>query len=582
MATSMDSPNKRTRSAPAATEDFVPLGGDDEEPNDRFGYTNGTDDNIPPTGPSGPHVHHDRQANIDRQHDSRFDRRNAQDRPKTKHVLPGHEPWVLVKTKLGRRFVHHLETKQSLWHVPDAVWPAVKEFEDWEKQQKEKEANARWAEEELRKMREVSKGEVGGKKSDVGDGRSRRRRSESLQREDEEAMMAELAAEAEGQDVKSAVKTLEPVAGDTGYDSDGSYEYVEVTDDEGEEGAKSTGEASREAAQDDEMQDAAPVEFGEDDIAYQLAAMGEDYGLDPEDYGGNPDDADESWPADDNDDDNANGLPISPSEAAALFGDLLNDHHISPFTPWETLIASSNPSSILADDRYLVLPTTRARKEVWETWVRDKAAQIQEDRAKTEKVDPRIAYLAFLQEKATPKLYWPEFKRKFRKEAVMGDRALGDKERERLYRELVGRMKLPESARKGDLIALLKGVSRRELNRGTGLEGLPQRVLAHLHFVGLPIAVRDRVVVEFIAGLPPAPEVGDVSDVDREDEGRERAERRRTDEALAERRRLVGEERRQLEKAERFAKRELREGEAELERAMAVPRKGARGVMGQS
>ncbi|KAK1811708.1 hypothetical protein LTR12_013925 [Friedmanniomyces endolithicus] len=579
----MDSPSKRMRPSPVANEDFVPLGGDDEEPNDKFGHSSRHSNNIQPTAPSGPLVHHDRQVNIDRQHGARFDRRNAQDRPKTKHVLPGHEPWVLVKTKLGRRFVHNMETKQSLWHVPDGVWPAVKEFENWEKQQKEKEANARWAEEELRKMREVSKVEAVSGKTDAGPERSRRRRSESLQREDEEAMMAELAAEAEGQDVKSVVKTLEPVAGETGYDSDGSYEYVEVTDDEGEEGAKPTAKALHEAEQDDEMQDAAPVEFGEDDIAYQLAAMGEDYGLDPEDYGGaaphNPDgdDADEGWP-----DENDNGLPISPSEAAALFRTLLDDHNISPFTPWETLIASSNPSSILADDRYLVLPTTRARKEVWETWVRDRAAQIQEERAKTEKVDPRIAYLAFLQEKATPKLYWPEFKRKFRKEGIMGDRALGDRERERLYRELVGRMKLPESARKGDLIALLKGMPRRELNRGTGLEGLPQRVLAHLHYVGLPVAVRDRVVLQHIADLPPAPEADDVSDEDRADEGRERDERRRREEALAGRRWLVDEERRRLEKAEWFAKRELREGEAELERAMAVPSKGARGVVGQS
>ncbi|KAK0306577.1 hypothetical protein LTR82_016322 [Friedmanniomyces endolithicus] len=578
----MESPNKRVRPSPVADEDFVPLGGDNEEPSDKFGYSNGNDDKIQSIAPSGPRVHQDRQANINRQHDSRFDRRNAQDRPKTKHVLPGHEPWVLVKTELGRRFVHNVETKQSLWHVPDGVWPAVKQFENWEKQQKEKEANARWAEEELRKMREVSKTEAVRGEIEAGQERNRRRRSESLQREDEEAMMAELAAEAEGQDVKNTVKTLEPVAGETGYDSDGSYEYVEVTDDEGEEGARSTAEASREAKQDEEMQDAAPVEFGEDDIAYQLAAMGEDYGLDPEDYGGaaahdlDGDDADAGWP-----EENDHGLPISPAEAAALFRTLLDDHNISPFTPWETLIASSNPSSILADDRYLVLPTTQARKTVWEAWVRARAAQIKDERAKTEKVDPRITYLAFLQEKATPKLYWPEFKRKFRKEGIMGERALGDRERERLYRELVGRMKLPESARKGDLIALLKDVPRRELNRGTGLEGLPQRVLAHLHFVGLPVAVRDRVVMESIAGLPPAPEADDEADEDHAQEDRSPAERRRREEALAERRRLVDEERRRLEKAERFAKRELREGEAELERAMAVPGKGTRSVMGQ-
>ncbi|TKA77901.1 hypothetical protein B0A55_03345 [Friedmanniomyces simplex] len=483
----MDPPDKRPRPSPAANEDFVPLGGEEEEVNERFGY--GNEDSIPPNVPNGPRIHRDRQAHIDRHHDTRFNRRNAQDCPKSKHVLPGHEPWVLVKTKLGRRFVHNVETKQSLWHVPEDIWPAVKEFEAWETQQKEKEANARWAEEELKKMRESSKAEGVNTKADTGEGRSRRRRSESLQREDEEAMMAELAAEAEGQDVKSFVKTLEPVAGEVGYDSDGSYEYVEVTDDEGAEPGDATAEAGGEADQDDTMQDAGPVEFGEDDIAYQLAAMGEEYGLDPEDYGGDAptnqdgEDADEDWP----DEDGAQGLPISAEEAAALFRDLLEDHHISPFTPWETLISSDSPSSILYDDRYTVLPTTRARKEVWEVWVRDKAAQLKEERAKMEKQDPRIPYLAFLQEKATPKLYWPEFKRKFKKDAVMGDRKLGDKERERLYRELVNRLKLPESARKGDLMSLLKSMPAKDLNRGTSLDTLPQQVLSHLHFIGYPL-----------------------------------------------------------------------------------------------
>jgi len=61
-----------------------------------------------------------------------------------------------------------------------------------------------------------------------------------LQREDEEAVLAALAVQAEHaveeRDVKSAVKTLEPVVGEVGYsnDSDGSYEDVEVTDEDAE------------------------------------------------------------------------------------------------------------------------------------------------------------------------------------------------------------------------------------------------------------------------------------------------------------------------------------------------------------
>jgi len=54
----------------------------------------------------------------------------------------------------------------------------------------EKAENAKWAEEDMRQ-----KSKAGENRAANEEGRSRRRRSESLQREDEEAMMAELAAE---------------------------------------------------------------------------------------------------------------------------------------------------------------------------------------------------------------------------------------------------------------------------------------------------------------------------------------------------------------------------------------------------
>lgn len=63
-------------------------------------------------------------------------------------------------------------------------------------------------------------------------------------------------------------------------DSDGEeLEEVEVTDDEDDDEHRS----KRPKTEDGDDQQ--PVEFNEDDIAYQLAAMGEDYGLDPGEYG---------------------------------------------------------------------------------------------------------------------------------------------------------------------------------------------------------------------------------------------------------------------------------------------------------
>ena len=191
------------------------------------------------------------------------------------------------------------------------------------------------------------------------------------------------------------------------------------------------------------------------------------------------------------------------------------------------------------DDRYTILPTSRARKEVWEVWTKDKAAQIREERAKMEKLDPKIPYLAFLSEKATPKLYWPEFKRKFKKDAEMNDRKLVDKDRERLYRDHINRLKLPESTRKADLITLLKSQPLSALNKSSTKDSLPHQVLGHLHLISLPPNVRDLVIERHIASLPPPREAdeGEWSEEQRAAEERKRAERRKREAAMAERER---------------------------------------------
>ncbi|KAK5123534.1 hypothetical protein LTR85_002572 [Meristemomyces frigidus] len=560
----MELPNKRQKSSHEQAEsEFVSLD-IDEGGADKYGY--GEESSIPQgdisaSTPRGPRAHFQR--------DARFDRRNAQDRPKSKHVLPGHEPWILVKTKFGRRFVHNTATKESFWHVPSDVWPAVKEFDAWEKAQTEKEANAKWAEEELKKMRDSSKAEEVNSKADAEERRGGRRRSESLQREDEEAMMAELAAEAEHaeeQDVKQVLKTVEPEAGEFGYDSEGSFEYVEVTDSEGEEHGEKEDQPV-EADGDAEAEDEGPVEFGEDDIAYQLAAMGEDYGLDPGEYGEEPE---EGW------EEGAEGLAISDDDAANLFRDLLDDYRVSPFTPWDKLIADESETSIMHDDRYTILPNMKARKDAWDQWARDKAAQLKEERAKMEKKDPRIPYLAFLAEKATPKLYWPEFKRKYKREPEMNDRKLADKDREKLYRDHITRLKLPESTRKADLMTLLKTIPLRDLNNSTSLDSLPQQLLSHLHSISLPSNTRHKIIAQHISTLPPPPEAGDMSDEQRMEEDKKRAEKRKREDALAARQRQVDEERRRAEKEERFARRGLLEEERELRRAMEVGNRGLR------
>lgn len=217
----------------------------------------------------------------------------------------------------------------------------------------------------------------------------------------------------------SAPSAAPPTPRNRDEESD-EYEEVEVTDDE-EEGNLSKRPKT------DEDHDDQPVEFNEDDIAYQLAAMGQDYGLDPGEYG-------EYEGAEL--EEGAQGLALTEEDSSALFKDMLNDYNISPYTTWEQLIEAGH---IVEDDRYTVLPNMKARKEVWGDWSRQKIQQLRELREGEVKKDPRIPYLAFLQKFATPKLYWPEFRRKFKKEPEMRDTKLPDKDKEKLYREHINR-----------------------------------------------------------------------------------------------------------------------------------------------
>lgn len=239
--------------------------------------------------------------------------------------------------------------------------------------------------------------------------------------DDETAVGADVgivAERGEGVTQSSAIAGEHRAAGE---DSD-EYEEVEVTDDED---VDEENQSKRQKT--DQGESEQPVEFNEDDISYQLAAMGQDYGLDPGEYG---DGDGENW------DEGVEGIPLTEEDSNALFKDMLDDYGINPYTTWEKVIEEGR---IVEDDRYTVLSNMKSRKEVWVQWSRDKIQKLKEQREKEERKDPRIPFLAFLEKNATPKLYWPEFRRKYKKEPEMRDTKLSDKEREKYYREYINR-----------------------------------------------------------------------------------------------------------------------------------------------
>ncbi|KAK8085832.1 hypothetical protein PG997_007103 [Apiospora hydei] len=150
----------------------------------------------------------------------------------------------------------------------------------------------------------------------------------------------------------------------------------------------------------------------------------------------------------------------------------------------------------------------KTRREVWEEWSRAGIQISKERRAKEEKKDPRIPYLAFLQAKANPKLYWAEFRRKYRKEPPLRDTNLADKDREKLYRDYIARLKLPLETQKKDLSTLLHSVPLKDLNNKTLPENLPSQLLADIRYVGIQASIRDPLIKTYIETLPPPPEEG--------------------------------------------------------------------------
>ncbi|KAI1867402.1 hypothetical protein JX265_000760 [Neoarthrinium moseri] len=452
------------------------------------------------------------------------------DKPRSKVAIPGCEPWVLVYTKYGRRFAYNPEKRASYWRIPEKIMQGVIELD-------------------IRGAKEKAEGKIAAQGDEAQDG--------------------ELAGPGDNSTKEIVTERPESAHEDEAAQEElgSDYEEVEVTDDEasGAEGAEDDGDGehpskrqrTEEPNEDDREM---PVEFNEDDIAFQLQAMGADYGLEPGEYDdGNP----EAWP------EGAEGEPLSNEDARELFKDLLTDMGINPFSPWDKLVEDGK---LVDDPRYTVLPNMKARREVWEEWSRAQIQVVKERRAREEKKDPRIPYMAFLEAKANPRLYWPEFKRKYRKEPPMRDSALADRDREKAYREHVARLKLPLDTLKKDVAALLRAVPGRELNAKTLLEDLPAQVLTDVRYTSLDAATRDPLIAAYIATLPPPPDQAEAE----EDEAARRArdERRKREKAMQERERIVAEEKRRQQRQLEHGRAALREEERELEKAMHVGKKG--------
>ncbi|KAI9669761.1 MAG: hypothetical protein M1829_005016 [Trizodia sp. TS-e1964] len=442
------------------------------------------------------------------------DRNQPRDRPKSKHEIPGCAPWLLVKTKLERRFVYNPVKNESFWKVPEELKQGIEEFD--------------------RQECGISKLEDDSQAEENIETAAKNATPEAVTTETEE----------KGPDAEAVENSDE-------------YEEIEVTDDEDDPDQPRKRQRTGE-----EDEEETPHEFNEEDMAYQLAALGQDYGLDPGEYA---DAAGENW------DEEAGGLPMTEEDTDALFMDMLDDLDISPYHTWEMLIEDSR---MYDDTRYTVATTMKARKSIWERWAKKQILKLKDEREKMVKADPRIPYMAFLQEHGTLKLYWPEFKRKYKKEPEMRDSKLSDKDREKWYREHTNRLKLPQSTLKSDLSALLKSLPLSILNRSTLIAHLPSELLTDIRYISLSPAIRDPLVEAYISTLAPAPSDAQLSPEAEAEAAKARQDKERRQKALAEREKKVAAEKSRQESAIEYGRGRLREEERELERAMKVGKGG--------
>ncbi|CUS13036.1 unnamed protein product [Tuber aestivum] len=435
-------------------------------------------------------------------------RQEKPDRPRSKREIPGMKSWVLVTTKKGRKFVYNTETKVSLWRAPEDVQAAIDTIPLEEDKPKErKKGGSREATErgsgievmsEQQERRRLISATTTKAKMEGGEGEAPDRANAELQEQEEDK-------------------------------EEGEEEDEEEEEEEEEEYAQKRVKTSEQG----------PVEFTEDDVAWQLEAIAQEYGLDEEDFG--------------------EGEEMTDEDNTYLFKEMLVEYKVNPYSTWE-----KEMPRIVEDSRYVLINTTKARKEVFTSWCRERIAELKIEKEKTKKQDPRIPFWEFLKGNASAKLYWPEFKRKWKKSSEMKDSKVPDKDKEKMYREYISHMKISEPLRENDLKKLLKSTTT--LSRYTTLETLPESILVDVRYVTAPDNVRDKVTQDHLATLPEDPE-----------EEKERKERERREQALQGRERAVRKEQWKLRGEEQRAKEILREEEAMIERAKVV---GKRGLLG--
>ncbi|OLL26750.1 Pre-mRNA-splicing factor dre4 [Neolecta irregularis DAH-3] len=210
------------------------------------------------------------------------------------------------------------------------------------------------------------------------------------------------------------------------------------------------------------------LEFTEDDLAWQLAEI-----------------------AQEDEQNNAYSHGSAP-EPTLEEREMLLDRSVDPFSTWDAEL-----SKIVNDPRYILIETTKNRRYVYDAWCRERSIQINAENASKVKQNPILEYHKLLTDHADSKIYWHEFRRKFKKDPAFVNFGDNDKQREKEFREFQSRLKLPKLQRENDLRKLLA----KNKSKITSTN-LPEDIMGDLCFATMDMEVRDRIVKEYIESFP--------------------------------------------------------------------------------
>ncbi|KAK9369712.1 hypothetical protein V1509DRAFT_618886 [Lipomyces kononenkoae] len=315
------------------------------------------------------------------------------------------EPWVLVVSNLGRPFVHNVRDKVSLWLPPPEVQVAISTIPN----------------DELIMMVARCRGFKGGRdgarklvRKISGEGEKATQTPTTMESHNDESDGTQQYYDDDGglDDAALLAEADEGVTAPTGIIR--QRNRTPSGSEENESSEESDDEAESSSEEDEEEVDQGPLEYNEDDIEWQIQAMMEEH---PEML--------IEGDADEEDD-------IRYEDRIKVFRELLVDANVNPYAPWEATI-----ETIVNDQRYLALNTLSERKAAFEDWSKERITELKAQKANEPKLDPKEQFMDLLRQYATPKLFYQEFKRKYRKEPLFKDSALSDREKEKIYRDYV-------------------------------------------------------------------------------------------------------------------------------------------------